>query len=438
MQSLYQDHIATLQQRSATILERQNLDALIIHSGQLKMAFLDDHSYPFKANPHFKHWLPLVSHPNCWLIVNGRDKPQLIFYRPDDFWHKVPDEPTDFWVDSVEIRYLQRKDQLASLLPSDPSNMAYIGEYPELAESLGIGHQNPQPVLDYLHFHRSYKTEYELDCLRGATKSAVAGHLIARAAFYAGESEFDINQHYLKAIRQGDNQVPYSNIVALNENCAILHYTQLQTEALENGDIRSFLLDAGAEFNGYAADITRSYSHKSDEFAGLVAALDEQQREICEVIKPGLSYVDLHIEMHYRTAAVLGQFGLIKCSAEAAVQQGVTSTFYPHGLGHFLGLQVHDVAGFMQDETGTHLSAPAEHPFLRCTRVIEPNQVFTIEPGLYFIPSLLAKLKLSEQASVVNWERVERFVPYGGIRIEDNVIVHEDRIENMTREAGLA
>ena len=135
---------------------------------------------------------------------------------------------------------------------------------------------------------------------------------------------------------------------------------------------------------------------------------------------------------------MLGQFGLIKCSAEAAVQQGVTSTFYPHGLGHFLGLQVHDVAGFMRDEMGTHLSAPAEHPFLRCTRVIEPNQVFTIEPGLYFIPSLLAKLKLSEQASVVNWERVERFVPYGGIRIEDNVIVHEDRIENMTREAGLA
>ena len=78
----YKNHIAVLQERTATILQQQAIDSLIIHSGQLKMAFLDDHAYPFKVNPHFKHWLPLVNNPNCTLLVNGVDKPTLIFYRP--------------------------------------------------------------------------------------------------------------------------------------------------------------------------------------------------------------------------------------------------------------------------------------------------------------------------------------------------------------------
>ena len=102
-----------------------------------------------------------------------------------------------------------------------------------------------------------------------------------------------------------------------------------------------------------------------------------------------------------------------------------------------MGLQVHDVAGFMQDEKGTHLAAPTEHVFLRCTRTIEAGQVFTIEPGLYFIPSLLAKLKMTDLTKVINWGKVEAFMLYGGIRIEDNLIVHADHVENMTRNAGL-
>jgi len=126
--------------------------------------------------------------------------------------------------------------------------------------------------------------------------------------------------------------------------------------------------------------------------------------------------------MHLRIAQLLKQFGFVDMTAEEAVESGVTSTFYPHGLGHFLGLQVHDVAGFMQDEKGTHLSAPEAHAYLRCTRKIEAGQVFTIEPGLYFIPSLLAKLRKTDSAKRVNWDKVESFLPYGGIRIEDNLI----------------
>jgi Xaa-Pro dipeptidase len=97
---------------------------------------------------------------------------------------------------------------------------------------------------------------------------------------------------------------------------------------------------------------------------------------------------------------------------------------------------VHDVGGFMADERGIHVSPPEEHPFLRCTRLIEPSMVFTIEPGLYFIDSLLQDLPEALQKQL-NWDKINAFKPYGGIRIEDNVIVHRDRNENMTRELQL-
>lgn len=433
----YNNHIAVLQERTATILKRQALDALIIHSGQLRMTFLDDHAYPFKVNPHFKYWLPLVNNPNCFLVVNGVDKPKLIFYQPEDFWHKVPNEPTDFWVNNFDIVYMQTLLQLPYLLPNDRGNIAFIGENIELADTLSIGSHNPQAVLDYLHYHRSFKTAYELDCLRQATALAVKGHQAAREAFYEGDSEFDINQRYLAAVRQGDNQIPYSNIVALNQSAAILHYTDLQNKPLNTDQLKSFLIDAGGEVNGYAADITRTYSYREDEFAELITALNEQQLQSCKQIKVGLPYLDLHIDMHFRIAILLKEFGFIDMSMDEAVESGVTSTFYPHGLGHFLGLQVHDVAGFMQDETGTHFDAPDEHAYLRCTRMIERGQVFTIEPGLYFIPSLLAKLKQRPEAKSIYWNKIGEFIDYGGIRIEDNIIVHQDHAENMTRDAGL-
>ena len=89
------------------------------------------------------------------------------------------------------------------------------------------------------------------------------------------------------------------------------------------------------------------------------------------------------------------------------------------------------------DDRGTPNPAPSEHPFLRCTRTLEADQVFTIEPGLYFIDSLLGDLKASENSRYVNWDRVDHFRPFGGIRIEDNIIVHQNRNENMTRDCGL-
>ncbi len=435
--SSYQQHIMVNQARVRDVLTRENLDGLVIHSGQNKRLFLDDNNYPFKVNPLFKAWLPVTDNPNCWLLVNGEDKPKLIFYLPKDFWHKVPDAPSDYWAESFDIELLESPEQVEHMLPQDKSRLAYMGEHIEVANALGFNEINPEGVLNYLHFHRAYKTDYEHYCLREANKLAVAGHTAAKETFFAGGSEFDILLAYIKASGQGENDAPYANIIALNQNAAILHYTHFDKQAPEPADRHSFLIDAGASFNGYAADITRTYSYRDDEFAELINAVKEKQIALAQALKPGDNYADLHVQCHQMLAQVLHDFNFVNLSSDEIYEQGIVAPFFPHGLGHHLGLQVHDVGGFMADERGTHIKPPAAHPFLRSTRDIEASMVFTIEPGLYFIDSLLKDVKDTPQGKHVNWEKIERFRKYGGIRIEDNVIVHRERNENMTRELNL-
>ena len=120
-----------------------------------------------------------------------------------------------------------------------------------------------------------------------------------------------------------------------------------------------------------------------------------EQRALIEGIQPGIAYLDLHVDMHKRLCALLVAFGLVHCSAEAAFDLGISRTFLPHGLGHLLGLQVHDVAGHQINSAGDQLPPPDEYPSLRLTRTTQPGMVFTIEPGLYLIPMLLDRLRSS-------------------------------------------
>lgn len=433
--ALYPAHIAQLQQTTKTALARENLEGLVIHSGQEIKAFLDDNSYPFKVNPHFKYWLPLVDVTNSWLVINGEDKPTLIYYQPIDFWHKVIPLTESYWNEFFTIKVLKNASEVDQLLPYDKKGYAYIGEHLEVAMALGFEAINPEPLLNYIHYHRAYKSTYEHECLRQSNALAVAGHKAARSAFLQGDTEFDIQQTYLKTIGSTANDTPYGNIVALNKNCSILHYTALDKLAPQVH--QSFLIDAGANFNGYASDITRTYAFKRNKFAELIARMDKLMLAAVDGLKPGISYVDLHIATYREIGKVLQEFDFINVDADTAVESGIISTFFPHGLGHHLGLQTHDVGGFMADERGTHVNTPKEHAFLRTSRMIEANQVFTIEPGLYFIDSLLADLKASQYADQVNWQNVDEMRPFGGIRIEDNIIVHQSHNENMTRDLEL-
>jgi len=212
----------------------------------------------------------------------------------------------------------------------------------------------------------------------------------------------------------------------------VLHYQGRERTVPDT--VRSFLLDAGCTVNAYASDITRTYAAGEGQFAELIRAMDSMQQGLIEPLRAGLDYRELHLQTHREIAGILESFGIINVPAEDAVASGLSGVFYPHGLGHFIGLQTHDVSG-LTDNEGKAIPRPEGHPNLRLTRVLEAGNALTIEPGLYFIEPLLKQWKQNGDSAAVNWDRVEALQPYGGIRIEDNVIITETGSNNLTRKA---
>lgn len=429
---LFADHVSMLKRRSDEALARAGFDHLLIPAGTLHYQFLDDRDYPFCVNPHFKHWLPVTHAPGSWLVYSPGHKPKLIYLQPADYWHVVPEEPAGYWVEHFEIITIREPDEALAHLPKEMSRCAIIGE-PQAALGNAVPN-NPQAVIDYLHYHRMQKTAYELAMMRVASKIGARAHRAAEAAFRNGASEFDIHMAYLASARQTEHELPYSNIICLNEHAAILHYHNLQHAAPAR--LHSFLIDAGASFHGYASDITRTYSaDANDEFQALVDSMDTMQQGLCARVRKDQDYAALHVDTHRLLGGILKQHGIIHGSAESAVASGITSAFFPHGLGHPIGLQVHDVAAFAANESGQLIARPEGHPYLRMTRTLQPGAVVTIEPGLYFIDMLLARLRETPAAKDVAWDRVDALRKFGGIRIEDDVVCTEGDPENLTRDA---
>ncbi len=427
---LYPQHLAELQVRTAEALRRGGFDHLLVPSGTLHYQLFDDRDYPYAVNPQFKAWVPVTRAPGSWLVVTPGARPKLVFLQPHDYWHVVPAAPDGYWVEHFDIVIIRTPDEVLQHLPDSGARCAILGE----PQSAVGGHvpSNPQPVVAYLEYQRAFKTPYEIAMMRAATRIGVRAHHAAERAFRAGSSEFGIHLAYCQAAGQDANDLPYGNIIALNEHGAVLHYTE--RDRLPPKSPHSFLIDAGASFGGYACDITRSYSAQADEFAAMIDAVDAAQLTMCAQVRSGTDYRQIHLDAHLALAGILKDFGIITVSPEAAVQTGVSSAFFPHGIGHGIGLQVHDVAGFAAADTGGTIAKPEGHPYLRLTRVLEPGMVVTIEPGIYFIDMLLDELKQKGMADAVDWRRVEAFKPYGGIRIEDDVVCTEGDAVNLTRE----
>ncbi len=433
--SAYAQHIDVLQQRWGDALSGNGFDAALIGAGARQNYFLDDQAPVFRANPHLAQWLEAAGCEHALLLVRPGQRARLFFYQPRDYWHQPP-TPPDVGT-SLEIAVFESPDALvdaACRAVARDNRVALVGDPLGMSSNLPVADVNPAQVLNQIHYARAIKTPFEIECMRHATRIGVAGHRAARDMYLAGASEFAIHQAYLAASQQTQAELPYSSIVAQNEHAGVLHYQHY--DRLPPAQRASFLIDAGGRHRGYASDITRTYAaDRNADFAALIDALDARQLTLIDSIHPGMNYVDLHEAMHRAIAELLVAFDIVSCSAEQVFTDGVTDTFLPHGLGHLIGLQTHDVAGHMVSPDGGTRPPPARYPALRLTRDIAIDQVFTIEPGLYFIPMLLESLQATPQAKHVNWPVVNRFLPYGGIRIEDNVWVRAAGNVNLTREA---
>ena len=427
----YQAHVAALQQHWEQALEAEGFDAALIHAGSMLASFLDDYEYPFRCNPHLLWWAPLTHHHDSALLIRPGRRPKLFYYQPDDYWYSPPADPESWWADEFEV--VQVRDADAWKQSGIDARTACIGDSPALAEVVGSAQLNPVRLLNRIHLERTRKTPYEIACMAESARLGAIAHAAAEQAFRQGLCEYDIHQRYCMSIKMVDAELPYGNIIALNDHSAILHYHGHEQQV--PGTVRSFLIDAGATVHAYACDITRTYAAQAGEFADLIKAMDGIQQKLCAAVVAGLDYRDLHLRAHLAIAGILKDFDLIRPSAEDAVASGLSGVFFPHGLGHYLGLQTHDVAGLIADVEGTPIPRPEGHPYLRLTRTLEAGNVLTIEPGLYFIEPLLRKWRENADAGAINWDKVGQLAPYGGIRIEDNMLVTDGAPRNLTREA---
>jgi Xaa-Pro dipeptidase len=421
----YPVHLEYLQRGYEAALAAHGFDAVVLCSGTaaLRNRF-DDQAWPLMPTPAFTHWCPLVE-ADAFIVVAAGKRPKLVRTVVDDFWEtQAPPESGHFWscFELVEIR------------PGVAGDVLPGGKVAVITRDAGTsppGEVNPPALLAALDLLRTKKTAYEIECLAEASRRAVRGHKKIGELFQTqAPSELELHLAYLAASEQDDLWAPYKGIVALGHHAAVLHYVAYTRERIA-GDT-SLLVDAGAKCMGYGSDITRTHVRgkgaAARRFGQLLDHMEALQQEIIRRIKPGLPYEDLHDDAHRLLAVALCEIGIGRGSAEELVARGVTRALFPHGLGHSLGVTVHDA--------GMKPHPPrAENKFLRNTQVIEPGQVFTIEPGIYVIDGLLAPLHSDDRRGLVDWAAVAELRPFGGIRIEDNVVVEPRGVRNLTREA---
>lgn len=431
--TLFPAHLRYVTSAIGDALRELDLDALAIAAGDTRLAFQDDQAYPFRPNPWFRWPAPAPAAPGSIFHIRNNELPELILVIPRDYWHAPPALPDAPWTRQLRVTAVGSAAEALQHIAATTTRTAWIGE-PSPPRTGWLA--NPAPLLSRLEQARCRKTAYEISCMRAASLRGARGHLAAEHAFRQGLSELDIHLAFLAASRQNEADLPYDSIVALNEHAATLHY-QLR-DAGAPASLHSLLIDAGATVTGYASDITRTWSAAPGEFAQLIAGMERLQQQLCAEVRAGVDWREHHLLAQMRIAALLREAGVLRMDPQEAVDSGVSAAFMPHGLGHLLGLQVHDVGGFQPAAGAAPIARPQGHPSLRLTRRLEPGMVVTVEPGLYFIDSLLAKLRGGPHSSAVDWPLVQRLRCCGGIRIEDNVVVGRDGGENLTRAAFAA
>ena len=433
LQRLHREHLAVLQAAAQAALATSGFDAVIIHSGRApKKSSVDDQFHPHRTTPFFLYWAPLEVADSA-VVVRAGHRPRLVLSTARDYWDGAPAIDRSV-LDPFEV--VETRDPAGAREHVLLGKTAFIGDDRERATDWGIDASavNPAALVGALDRRRATKTAYETACLAEANRLSAVGHAAVRDAFLAGDrSELDLHLAYLSATALDDPETPYKNIVALGAHAATLHHVHYGRRPT---GASSLLLDAGASFRGYASDVTRTYvkdvadSAGATAFAQLVAGLDRLQRECCARVTVGMKYEALHDQAHILLAGLLKEVGVMRAGDDELVASGVTRLFMPHGLGHSLGVQVHDV-GCAQEKPR------ADNPFLRNTTVIAPDQVFTIEPGCYFIDEKLDELRAGPLAGRADWKLIDALRGLGGVRVEDDVVVRAagQGIDNLTRAA---
>jgi Xaa-Pro dipeptidase len=288
-----------------------------------------------------------------------------------------------------------------------------------------------EALVDALTDARVIKTPDELDCMRKASEINSKAYEAVIRQWKPGMFEYEAKAIFTQVqLAHGLQQDAYNGIYASGPNAAILHYVS-NTSQTKNGDL--FLIDAGFEYQGYASDFSRTFpvnGRFSPDQAAVYDAVLEAQNQVINAIRPGVKMEDLHMMAARTMMQGLLDMGVVKGALDDLMEANIFALFFPHGLGHFLGLDTHDVGGYPKGVE--RIDRPGIF-YLRARRELESGMVVTIEPGIYFVPAVLEPaLQDSEKNQFLNADKVTSLLSFGGVRIEDDIVVTENGHENLT------
>jgi Xaa-Pro aminopeptidase len=378
-----------------------------IHAGDPIAVPGTDQFYPFRARPDHRY-LAESNEPGWVLAYDARDQAWTMFSPrvsvEDRVWHPAA-EPVG-------------------------KDIAELAAFLEGRTTRAL--QDDRTLTTAVEIARRRKDSEELTHLRKAAAATAAGFAAARAAAVAGKTELEVEAELEVSFLRGGGDYPaFDSIVATASNAAVLHAAPT-TATIRDGDF--VLIDAGAASGGYSCDCTRTtvVGEPTDDQRAVHAIVLAAQREAVAACRPGVEYVELHLAAARSMAAGLVEMGVLIGDPAALVESGAASLFFPHGLGHLIGLSTHDPAGYACGrERSEHLALRA----LRADLPLEAGMVLTIEPGMYFIEALLTDPeRRAMHQNEVNWERAESLCPLGGVRIEDSVHVTDGDPEVLTME----
>ncbi len=286
-----------------------------------------------------------------------------------------------------------------------------------------------EPFIRAVVGQRSYKSGEEIEQIKAAVSASMFMHDSVKERCQPMVS----SEEQLVALAESLARNLAAGLaypIILTTNGQILHNHHYSFEPLPFEGL--LLCDMGAETAmGYAGDITRTIpvaGHFTDREKDIFDLVKEAKEEAVKACKPGVPYREVHLLASTVIAEGLKELKLMKGDPEEAVAAGAHALFFPHGLGHMMGLDVHDMESLGEDYVGYDEQVQRSEQFglayLRLGRALEPGFVITVEPGIYFIPELISQWKAEEKHSnFINYSEVEKYLDFGGIRIEDDYLI---------------
>ncbi|MCJ1367004.1 hypothetical protein MMC16_006135 [Acarospora aff. strigata] len=422
----------------AAYLKSKNPDAdgvIYLEGQKTRMIEDNDEPQPFRQRRYF-YYLSGCALPDCYLSYDLRSSKLTLFIPAVDpesvIWSGLPLSPSEalklYDVDQV-LPTTEVNPFLSS--PTIPHTTIYaiqnqVSDHITFLSFSSTDFTALKPAIDTC---RVTKDSYEIALTRKANSISTLAHTAVLKRIKHAHNERELEAVFLeKCIANGCREQAYHSIVASGTNAATLHY-QKNSEDLAGRE--NLLLDAGGEYECYASDITRTFPIRgrfSEESRRIYDVVLKMQEVCTEMLKEGVLWDDVHATAHKIAIEGLLDIGILKGDKDEIFKNRTSVAFFPHGLGHYLGMDTHDTGG--NPDYGDKNSM---FRYLRVRGRLPAGSIVTVEPGIYFCPFIISPyLDSPRHSKYIDKHVLDRYWSVGGVRIEDNILITGNGSENLT------